>query len=219
MNVLIVGGGLTGSYLAGDLAREGQTVTVIEKREAQAERLRAELPGVRVVTGDGDEPTNLENAGIRTADVIVATTGEDEDNLVACLLARQEFGVRRTLARVNNPKNEWLFTRDMGVDVWVSQAHVMANLLREEMAALEMTVLLRLHEGDLAVVEDILQPGSRAAGRAVRDLMLPPSAVLIAVARDSRILLPHGDLVLQAGDRVLALTQSDRRGELAAALE
>ncbi|MGQ9681858.1 MAG: potassium channel family protein [Anaerolineae bacterium] len=219
MNVLIVGGGLTGSYLAGDLTRDGQTVTVIEKREAQAERLRAELPGVRVVTGDGDEPTNLESAGIRTADVIVATTGEDEDNLVACLLARQEYGVRRTLARVNNPKNEWLFTHDMGVDVWVSQAHVMANLLREEMAALEMTVLLRLHEGNLAVVEDILQPGSRAAGRAVRDLTLPTSAVLIAVARDRRILLPHGDLVLQEGDRVIALTQSDRRGELAAALE
>ena len=120
---------------------------------------------------------------------------------------------------MNNPKNEWLFTRDMGVDVWVSQAHVMANLLREEMAALEMTVLLRLHEGDLAVVEDILQPASLAAGRAVRDLALPPSAVLIAVARDSHILLPHGDLVLREGDRVIALTQAGRRQELASALE
>jgi len=134
MNVLIVGGGLTGSFLAQVLLQEGQQITVIEKRPASADRLQAMLPAIRVIAGDGDDPATLEQAGIRAADVVVATTGDDEDNLVVCLLARQEFRVRRTLARVNNPKNEWLFTANMGVDVWVSQAHVMADLMREEIA-------------------------------------------------------------------------------------
>jgi len=133
MNVLIIGGGLTGSYLARELIADGQLVTVVEKRDSAAARLQQALPVLRVLVGDGDEPSMLEQAGIRSADVVVATTGEDEDNLVACLLARTEFGVPRTLARVNNPRNEWLFTPTMGVDVWVSQAHVMADLMREEL--------------------------------------------------------------------------------------
>lgn len=132
MSVLIVGGGLTGSFLARELLQDGQQVTVIEKREAIAERLREELPELEVITGDGDDPANLERGRVRTADVVVATTGEDEDNLVVCLLARREYNVPRTLARVNNPKNEWLFTPAIGVDAWVSQAHVMADLLRRE---------------------------------------------------------------------------------------
>lgn len=133
MNVLIVGGGLTGTFLAGQLVSEGQNVTVVEKNDAAAERFREALPAVRVVVGDGDDPAVLEEAGIRRADAVVAATGEDEDNLVVCILARQEFGVRRTLARINNPKNEWLFTPEMGVDASVSQAHVMADLLRRQM--------------------------------------------------------------------------------------
>mgnify|MGYP005836186775 CR=1 FL=1 len=219
MNVLIVGGGLTGSFLAAELVREGQLVSVIEKRETVANRLREELPGVQVIVGDGDDPAMLEKGGVRTADVVVASTGEDEDNLVACLLARSEFSVPRTLARVNNPKNEWLFTPTMGVDVWVSQAHVMANLMREELAALEMAVLLRLHEGEIALVEDILKPTSRAAGRAIRDLALPQGAVLVAIVRDSRVLIPRGDVMLQSGDRIIALVQSPQRQRLADALD
>ena len=219
MRVLIVGGGLTGSYLAGQLLRDGQQVTVIEKREQVAAKLRESLPKLTVVTGDGDEPSVLETAGVRSVDVLVATTGEDEDNLVACLLGRHEYRVPRSLARVNNPRNEWLFTVDMGVDVWVSQAHVMANLLREEMAALEMSVILRLHEGEIALVEDILEPGSRAVGRTLRELILPPNSVLVAVVRDSDVLIPRGDLEFRAGDRVIALTRTLERQELAAALD
>jgi trk system potassium uptake protein TrkA len=133
VNVLIVGGGQTGTYLAHELYRDGQLVTVIERREDVAAKLKDGLPAITVVVGDGDDPSVLEVAGIRTADVLVATTGEDEDNLVACLLARQEYAVRRTLARVNSPKNEWLFTPVMGIDIWVSQAHVMADLMRGEL--------------------------------------------------------------------------------------
>ncbi len=218
MNVLIVGGGLTGSFLARELVQDGQQVVVIERRETAATKLRETLPGARVILGDGDDPGTLEMAGIRGANVLVATTGDDEDNLVACLLGRREYNIPRTLARVNNPKNEWLFTATMGVDVWVSQAHVMADLLREEMAALELTVLLRLREGEVVLVENILRPESGAVGRAIRELPLPEGAVVVAVVRGGDVLIPQGDLRLRAGDRVIALTRAERRQELAAVL-
>jgi trk system potassium uptake protein TrkA len=219
MRVLIVGGGLTGSDLARMLLQEGQQVTLIEQREEVIARLEKEVPQARIVAGDGCDPGVLEQAGVRKVDVVAAVTGHDEDNLVVCLLARQEFRVRRTLGRVNNPRNEWLFTPDMGVDVSVSQAHIMASLMREEMATLEMAVLLRLHQGDAVLVEDILPPGSQAAGRAIRDLALPADAVLVAVMRAGKTIIPRGHVTLQAGDHVLALTRPGERAGLAAALK
>lgn len=132
MNTIIIGGGQTGSFLARELVEDGQQVTIIEKRPTVAAQLQAALPTATVLVGDGDDPAVQEQAGMRAADVLVASTGEDEDNLVACLLARYEHNVPRTLARVNNPKNEWLFNATMGVDVWVSQAHVLADIMRSE---------------------------------------------------------------------------------------
>jgi len=218
MRVLIVGGGLTGADLARLLLLEGHEVTVIEKREEVIARLQKEIPTARIIAGDGCEPSVLEQAAIRKADVVAAVTGHDEDNLVICLLAKQEFKVRRTLGRVNNPKNEWLFTPDMGVDVPVSQAHIMANLMREEMATLGVAVLMRLHRGDVVLVEDILAPDSKAVGRAVRDLDLPDDAILVAIIRDEQITIPRGGSILQAGDHVIALIRSPERERLAAAL-
>jgi len=218
MQVLIVGGGRTGSELASILLQEGHNVTVIEQRPELLPRLQKEIPRATIVAGDGCEPTVLEQANIRKANVVVAVTGHDEDNLVVCLLARQEFGVRRTIGRVNNPKNEWLFTREMGVDVSISQAHIMSGLLREEMASLEVAVLLRLHRGDTAVVEDILAPGSRAIGKSISTLGLPEGAVLVAVVRNDDLIIPRGNIVLQPEDHIIALTKTEDREKLAAAL-
>lgn len=219
MRVLIVGGGRTGSELASLLLKEGHEVTVIEQREEVVARLQKEVPGAKIVAGDGCEPYILEQAGVRKADVVAAVTGHDEDNLVTCSLARQEFRVRRTLGRVNNPKNEWLFTRDMGVDVRVSQAHLMASLMREEMATLTMAVLLRMHKGDTVLVEDILPPSSQAAGRPIRDLDLPEDAILVAIIRGDEIVIPRGNVVLHAGDHVVAMIKSAKREQLAAAFK
>ncbi len=218
MNVLIVGGGLTGTHLAQELHREGQAVTVIEKRAERAASLKDALPAITVVAGDGDDPSALEVAGVRTADVLVAATGEDEDNLVSCLLARQEYRVRRTVARVNNPRNEWLFTPTTGVDEWVSQAHVMADLLREEMAALELTTLRRLADGQVLLLEGILSPASRAVGRTLGELELPANTAIVAVIRGADVLIPRADLALQTADRVIALAQAAQRAALAAVL-
>ena len=217
MRVLIVGGGLTGSELARLLLQEGQQVTVVEEREEVRAKLQKEVPQARLVLGDGCEPSTLEQAGVRKMDVVAAVTGHDEDNLVVCLLAKQEFRVRRTLGRVNNAKNEWLFTRDMGVDVSVSGAHIMASLLREEMATLEMAVLMRLHQGDIALVEDVLAAEASAIGKAIRDLTLPDNAILVAIVRGKDLILPKGTVTLQASDRVLALVRPDERRQLAAA--
>jgi len=218
MQVLIVGGGRTGADLASQLIQEGHSVTVVEQRHGLIPRLAKEVPRAQVIQGDGCEPTTLEQANVRKANVVVAVTGDDEDNLVVCLLARNEFRVGRTLARVNNPRNEWLFTREMGVDVYVSQAHIMSALLREEMAPLEMAVLLSLHQGDTMLVEYILTETSRAVGRSISDLPLPANAVLVALERRQEVVIPRGGVVLEAGDRVIALTKASDRARLAAAL-
>lgn len=131
MKVLIVGGGQVGSNLAGMLSAEGHQVTLIEVDRERCSRLEERVSDVRVMCGDGDEPYLLEEADIRSAEVVIAATGDDEDNLVVCLLAKYEYGVRHTLARVNNPKNEWLFTDRFGVDAPVSQTSMIASLLRE----------------------------------------------------------------------------------------
>lgn len=131
MNVLIVGGGQVGANLGRTMSGEGHQVTLIEVDRARCQHLEEVPSDMRVMCGDGDEPYLLEEADIRAADVVIAATGDDEDNLVVCLLAKYEYDVGLTMARVNNPKNEWLFTERFGVDVPVSQTSIIANLLRE----------------------------------------------------------------------------------------
>lgn len=131
MKVLIVGGGQVGSNLAKMLSSEGHLVTLIEVDRAKCAQLGERVGDVRIMCGDGDEPYLLEEADIRSAEAVIAATGDDEDNLVVCLLAKYEYGVAHTMARVNNPKNEWLFTERFGVDVPVSQTSMIAHLLRE----------------------------------------------------------------------------------------
>ena len=135
MNVLVVGGGKVGRALGRLLIDGGQRVTVIEARAELVERLRHDIPGAAIVHGSGTAPAVLESAGIHQADVVAAVTGADETNLVVASLSRYAFGVPRTIARVNNPKNTWIYTGEMGVDVALNQADLMARLIVEELAA------------------------------------------------------------------------------------
>jgi len=217
MFAVIVGGGLVGRHLAENLATDGQKVVLVEKNPTVASLLRREF-GVRVVEGDGDDPKVLEEAGTRAADVFIAVTGEDEDNLVACTLAKFEFGVGRVMARVNNPKNGWMFGKDMGVDIAISQAHLMAELMGEETTLGDLVTLLRLHEGEVALVEKPIPAGSRPVGRQIKDLALPENAVPVAILREGSVLFPKADLELQVGDRLLVLTTTKQEHMVADAL-
>lgn len=215
MLVIIVGGGKTGSYLARMLVEGGHKVKIIEDRPVVIERLEAELPADCVIYGDGSSPSVLEDAGIRQANVLAAVTGEDEANLVVTSLARFEFRVPRIIARVNNPKNVWLFTREMGVDVALNQADILARLIAEEMSLGDMMTLLKLRKGEYSLVEEKVAPGAAAVGMAVKDLRLPEESVLAAIIRHNRLVIPRGDTILQIGDEVLAVVHSSQSRQLA----
>ena len=214
MFVIIVGGGKTGSYLAELLLAGGHTVRVIDRRPEVIEKLKAELPAEIVVRGDGADPQVLINTGIKSAQVVAAVTGDDEDNLVVSTIAKLEFRVRRVIARVNNPKNAWLFTPDMGVDVAINQADLMAKLIAEEMSLGDMMTLVKLRRGEVSIVEEKIEAGAPAAGRMIRDVPLPTGCTLAAIMRGSEVVLPHGDTLLQPEDEVVAVVRSGQEVEL-----
>lgn len=218
MSVIIVGGGKVGTYLASLLLTDGYGVKVIELRREEIARLQQDLPAEAVVLGSGTEPDVLEAAGIRQADVVAAVTGADETNLVVASLARFEFEVPRIIARVNNPKNAWMFIPEMGVDVALNQADLMAHLIAEEMSLGDMMTLLKLRKGLYSLVEEKVDPTAVAAGKAVRDLNLPAECVLAAIIRKGQLIIPRGSTVLEPADEVLAVVHASQLAHLAALL-
>jgi trk system potassium uptake protein len=205
MNVIIVGGGKVGSHLAEILLQGGHTVRVVDDRPEIVERLKKELPEGNVVFGEMSSPATLEAAGIAKAGVLAAVTDKDEANLVITTLAKFEFRVPRVISRVNNPKNGWLFTPEMGVDVAISQADMMARLIAEEMSLGDMMTLIKLRKGAFSLVEEKIHPESEANGKAISELGLPTECVLVAVIRKGELIIPHGSTILQGSDEVLAV--------------
>ena len=218
MQVIVVGGGKVGAYLASLLLAEGHQLQVIEVRPEALPRLQQDLPATAIISGNGTDPEVLEAAGIRRADVVAAVTGDDEINLVVTTLARFEFGAPRIIARVNNPKNAWLFTPEMGVDVALNQADLIAHLIAEEMSLGDMMTLLKLRKGQYALVEEKVHPAAIAAGKAIRELSLPAECILTAIIRQGRLIVPRGETVLQPADEVLAVVHSAQAAQLAALL-
>lgn len=206
MKVIIIGGGQVGAYLASLLLERGHEIKIIDMRETRIPVLKRDLPEECVVYGNGAEPRVLEAAGIKEADVVAAVTGSDETNLVVATLSRLEYGVRRVVGRVNNPKNAWLFHGTMGVDAALNQADLMARLVAEEMTMGDMMTLLKLHGGQYSLVERIVDPASPAAEKTVKDINLPLECVLVAILRGEQLLLPRGDTLVLAGDKVVAIT-------------
>lgn len=218
MKVIIIGGGKVGGHLAALLLGEGHRVTVVEIREGHATALERDMPGDVVILGSGTDPALLEAAGIRGADVVAAVTGEDEVNLSIASLARFEFQVPRVIARVNNPRNAWMFTPEMGVDVALNQADLMAHLIEEEMSLGEVMTLLKLRKGQYSLVEQRVHPAATSVGKAVREIAWPEECSLAAVIRKGQLHIPRGDLVLQPDDEVLAVVHAEHAAQLAALL-
>ncbi len=219
MHVLIVGGGKVGTYLAGLLLADGHTVKVVEGGTEEYRIMAAALPPEIVHFGTMTDPSVLEAAGIREADVVAAVTRTDETNLVITSLARFEFNVRRTIARVNIPKNAWLFTPEMGVDVPLNQADLMAHLIAEEMSLGDVMTLLKLRRGQYSLVENTVDQKAVAVGKAVMDLHLPPECVLPAIIRNGNLVIPRGETILQPGDQVFALVHVSQLDRLNAILK
>lgn len=206
----VVGDGKVGYYLVKTLLARGNNVAVVEKERERCERLAQELD-VLVIQGDGTAPQALADAQADRAEVIAAVTGRDEDNLVACQVAKRLFGVGRAIARVNNPKNEAVLEA-LGVDAAVSSTSLIAQLIEEEMAIGSLRPILTLGRGQVVLVELRLNADSPAAGRQVQELALPEDVVLVAIARGRDVLLPRGGTRLEPGDSVVALLSTAQRG-------
>ena len=205
MKIAIAGAGNVGTYIAADLQGAGHDILLIEQDFDLGTRTQAELPSIEVFVGDACEVNVLRDAGVGSADVMVAATGDDEDNLVVSLLAKQEFAVPRVVARVNHPQNHWLFNETWGVDVSVSTPHLLTALVEEAVSVGSLVRLLNFAEGEAGLVEVTLAEDSPAAGVALAALDLPRDASIVAVVRDRHVVVPRGDTVLQRGDEVLAL--------------
>ena len=217
MRIAIAGAGNVGQYVAKDLGDRGHEIVLIEQNKELVEMLKPELD-VNWVIGDGCELHTLDSAVLSSCDVMVAATGDDEDNLVISLLAKQEFAVPRVVARVNHPDNQWLFTESWGVDVAVSMPHLLTSLVEEAVSVGDLVRLLSLEQGKVALMEVTLAEGSPAAGKTVGDLNVPPDCSLVAIVRDRHVIVPKSETPLQVGDEVLALAAPEAENDLKRAL-
>lgn len=208
MKVVIVGGGKVGSYLASLLLEGQHEVHIVENRPHVLARLHRELPTEVIVDGDGTRRETLDMAHADRADVLVTVTGDDEVNLAIAIMAKAYYNIPRVIGRINNPRNAWLFTPGMGVDVAVNQTDLLAKLILEEMSLGDMIVLLRLRKGEISLVTEKVEPGAPAEGKRVADLDLPEDCLLVGAIRDDQILVPRGNTVLQAHDEILALART-----------
>ncbi|HYF10758.1 MAG TPA: TrkA family potassium uptake protein [Actinomycetota bacterium] len=218
MRVVISGAGAVGRHLASDLAARGHTVTLIEQDRATLEVAKGWAPDVQHLLGDACEPWVLEQADLRGADVVAAVTGDDEDNLVTSLLAKQEYGVPRVLARVNHPDNEWLFNDQWGVDASVSPPHILTAMVEEEVTVGDLVRILPLERGRISIVELTIPQDSPNAGRPLYELRLPPDAAIVAIIRESHVVIPQPETVIASGDEVLALAVAEAESGLRAAI-
>jgi trk system potassium uptake protein TrkA len=211
MRVVIAGGGNVGTFIASELVAAGHEVTVVEVDADRVANMKArrEPAGVTWLAGDACEVTEFARAEPDKAEVVAAVTGDDEDNLVVSLLAKQEFAVPRVLARVNNPKNEWMFNDMWGVDVSVSTPHLLTALVEEAVSVGTFIRLLSFEGGKARLVEVTLAEQSPVVGREIMDLGFPRDSTVVAIIRQRRVIVPRGDTELDAGDEVLVLVTED----------
>lgn len=216
MYIVIAGAGKVGHFLARRLLNDKHTVVVIEK-DGKVCRQLAETLSLMIVNGDACDPHYLEEAHIERADVLAAVTGEDEDNLVICQLAKEKFHIKRTVARVNDPKNEHTFN-ELGVDVPIDATKIIAKIIEEEVSFTDFVNLMSFKRGKLAIVRVDLMDDSPAIHKNLNDLVLPPDSVLVSIIRKDEVIVPKGNTVLEPGDDIIALTLIENEQELLRAL-
>jgi trk system potassium uptake protein len=214
MKIAIAGAGAVGMYISADLAKAGHEVHLLEMNP---EVVAKESPSMKTVhwhTADACEFDSLARLDLASVDVMVAATGDDEDNLVISLLAKQEFAVPRVVARVNNPKNHWLFNESWGVDVAVSTPHQLTAMVEEAVSVGTLVRLLQLGDGQARLVEVTLAAGSPAVGKSISELTIPRDANVVAVVRDRHVIVPRGETELHQGDEVVVLVTGDAEDDI-----
>ncbi len=217
MYIIVVGGGKVGYYLAKELVEEGNEVLVIEKDPPKAERIAEELGDISL-RGDGCEASTMEMAGFGRAEMVIAVTGDDEDNLVVCQVAKAKFNVPRAVARINNPKNEEIF-RKLGIDTTISATTAILSRIEQELPTHQLIPLLTLKGGGLEIVEIKVPESSAVVGKRIADILLPQqSLIALIVDEDGDPRVPKSDTVLRAGDEVVAVTRRENEDALRAVL-
>ncbi|HSV65410.1 MAG TPA: TrkA family potassium uptake protein [Mycobacteriales bacterium] len=212
MRVAIAGAGAVGRSIAAELVENGHDVMLLERDETNMKR--EIVPGAEWVLADACEVTSMEEAGLQNCDVVVAATGDDKVNLVVSLLAKTEFAVNRVVARVSDPRNEWLFTESWGVDVAVSTPRVLAALVEEAVSVGDLVRLMTFRQGQANLVELTLAEDAHVVGQPVRDVALPRDAALVAILRGGRVIVPTADDPLEAGDELLFVATQDVETEI-----
>ena len=220
MRIVIVGAGKVGTFIAEDLVGNGHDVVVVERDHHQVERRRV-APGLGSITwvvADACEISELARAEPERADVLLAVTGDDEDNLVASLLAKQEFGVPRVIARVNHPANEWMFGEMWGVDIAVSAPHLLSALVEEAVSVGSIVRLLRVAGGKARLIEVTLSDDSPILGQEIVAAGFPRGSSVVAIVRSGNVVVPRGDTSFHVGDEVIALVTDEAESEVTALL-
>lgn len=216
MRVVIAGAGSVGRSIARELLHNGHQVLLIDKDADDVQASR--VPEAAWLLADACEITVLEEARVQECDVVVAATGDDKVNLVLSLLAKTEFGVDRVVARVNHPKNEWLFNESWGVDVSVSSPRLLAAVVEEAVSVGDLVRLLTFRQGQANLVELTLAPDARIVGKTVGSVAWPADSALVAILREGRVIVPAPDNALEAGDELLLVATTEVEAELDALL-
>lgn len=219
MFIVIAGGGRTGAQLAKSLIAINHKVRVVEQRKEILSRIHKEIPTESIITGNPLDVNVLELADIKNAQVFAATTSNDAENLALCYMVRERYKVNRIIARVNNPRNAWLFDELFHVDVAVNQADILAHLIEEEISLGDMMTLMKLRRGKYSIVEEKVPQNARAIGKEIKDLNLPSNCVIAGIIRDGELMIPRGVTTLMAEDEVLAITDHDGARKIAELLE
>ncbi len=217
MKVAIAGAGAVGRSIASELLSSAHEVTLFERLAAHIDTTA--VPDAAWVLGDACELSNLERAQLHLFDVMIAATGDDKANLVVSLLAKTEFAVNRVVARVNDPRNEWLFGEDWGVDVAVSTPRLLASLVEEAVSVGDLVRLMTFRQGQANLVELTLPPNTPLAGKPVRKLVLPRDAALVAILRGRRVIVPQSDDSIEGGDELVFIAPEEAEDDLFAAMQ
>ena len=212
MYIVIVGAGKVGYFLAKRLCASKHTVSIVEKDKQTCESIAKELDAL-VINGDGCDPDILEEAGAKRADVVASVTGDDEDNLIICQLAKELFNSKRTVGRVNNPDNEKVFS-ELGIDVPVDSTMIIGKIIEEEVSFSDFVNLMSFKRGKLAIVRVDLAKDSPVINRALKDIRLPKDSVLVSIVRGEDVIVPKGNTVFEGGDDIIALTKVGNESEL-----